>query len=92
MELVLYRWGGLLVLAIVVVGVLNDQNQFHADTKADAVIEQGRELGRKLSNFTEKFPKGPPDESAANAKAREQYKRDLEDLQARARKLSSMSS
>lgn len=67
-ERVLYICGGLLISAIVGVGVLNDQNQLKADNRADASVKQGSELGLQFAQFKKNFlQEGPPAKTSATS-------------------------
>ena len=85
--------GLVLCVLIIFVGILNDQNQYQAEVRADATQQQGAELGRKFSDFIDKYPNGAPslNSSRANADQIKTYDHELNELRAIAQSLSSMS-
>jgi hypothetical protein len=89
------QWGSILCLLFVLVGVLNDQNQYNADRKADLVVKQGADLGNKFSVFLEKFPNGtPPPATSANINGEDlkTYHQELNELRTLAHVLAARSS
>jgi hypothetical protein len=56
-----FKVGGVIIgILFVVIGYLNDQNQYHADQKADRAINLTESWGRESHEFFAKFPNGAP--------------------------------
>jgi hypothetical protein len=84
--------GVVLVALFVAVGILNDQNQFQAEQKADHVEQQGAALGKKFSAFIDKYPNGPPPPSVSPNNNDDAYRHDLNELRSLAHVLAARSS
>jgi hypothetical protein len=89
---VFWIFGAILAVLIILVGILNDKNQYQADKRAGKIQQQSAELALKFSKFIEKYPNGAPapNNSQTNANQVSAYNRELNELLTIAHSLSSM--